>query len=780
MRIKETINNFLKQNYIWLIFLFVLFLLFIRSYNFNWLFWFIDFGFSFLDIKQSILNNLFIWWEKRSFWENHFNFIFDIFEYLLYAFLIILWFPENVTPWILQLVTILLIPILFFINIRFISEIIYKEKLNQNYYWIFAFIPVFTLGFFNEQWHILFSQRYAWIISLILFYFLNKFIYLEKWKIWLLIASLFSIFAFNLFPFFLAFHIFIFFYIIYQILIRKISIKKVIILYLFYWLITFFAWFNILYLYWTLDFSNTDAVKYWSDLKTYVSSNNHLDNLFKWIFQVIWWSTLWWDSLTQTFPYQLYFKNWFYSFFLFFPIIIFLILLFISKFKNKINKSLPYLFILFFLLAIFISKWNNEPFWNIFIDLLNKYELLNIYRSPANKLMPIFFTFFTFSLFIFFIFIKNNYKKYFWILFILYYIIFLIPIFITWFYSKYSFFDLPNDYKNFKEYLNDYEWRVLILPERDYWKKYNFWAYVNSINYFNIKNSTFDIWQTLLSNNNVWLSKNLLNTVNFFNINDNNFNSGDIYQRWYQINNEIEIDIKLANQKLEESKIDFIIYDNNLIWTFNEKNISEKEKSYYNYLLKNITDFKYEKSIWNLDIYKKIWKLNWNNIFNFDKKFNFFKISPVKYNLIFFNILDKNNFYSNNSFDKWWKLYLKNQQGLFKKPLFEDTHHLVYDYANWWTISKDEIIKYVDENYSKELKKEGYPKTLDNWQIDYKYYKLNPDGSIDVELTLYFKPQSYFYLWLIISGTTFVLLIWYLWVDTIRNRRKKKEYIIEK
>ena len=26
------------------------------------------------------------------------------------------------------------------------------------------------------------------------------------------------------------------------------------------------------------------------------------------------------------------------------------------------------------------------------------------------------------------------------------------------------------------------------------------------------------------------------------------------------------------------------------------------------------------------------------------------------------------------------------------------------------------------------------------------YYKENPDGSIDVNLTLYFKPQSYFYL----------------------------------
>lgn len=117
---------------------------------------------------------------------------------------------------------------------------------------------------------------------------------------------------------------------------------------------------------------------------------------------------------------------------------------------------------------------------------------------------------------------------------------------------------------------------------------------------------------------------------------------------------------------------------------------------------------------------------------------------------------------------------------LYKTPLFENSHHLVYDYANWWTISKDEVIKYVDENYSKELQNEWYPKQLSNWKTDYKYYTLNPDGSIDIELTLYFKPQSYFYLGLIISWTTFILLIWYLWYDFVRNKRKKNIELLEK
>ena len=78
---------------------------------------------------------------------------------------------------------------------------------------------------------------------------------------------------------------------------------------------------------------------------------------------------------------------------------------------------------------------------------------------------------------------------------------------------------------------------------------------------------------------------------------------------------------------------------------------------------------------------------------------------------------------------------------------------MVYDYANQWTIDPD----YIRANYPKE------------------YYKENPDGSIDVRMTLYFKPQSYFYLGLIISGTTLLVLIGYLGYDTIRRRKNKNQ-----
>ncbi len=75
---------------------------------------------------------------------------------------------------------------------------------------------------------------------------------------------------------------------------------------------------------------------------------------------------------------------------------------------------------------------------------------------------------------------------------------------------------------------------------------------------------------------------------------------------------------------------------------------------------------------------------------------------------------------------------------------------VVYDYANQWTIDPD----YIKDNYSTD------------------YYTQNPDGSVDLELTLYFKPQSYFYLGLIISGTTLMACIGYLIWDFVKNRKK--------
>lgn len=89
-----------------------------------------------------------------------------------------------------------------------------------------------------------------------------------------------------------------------------------------------------------------------------------------------------------------------------------------------------------------------------------------------------------------------------------------------------------------------------------------------------------------------------------------------------------------------------------------------------------------------------------------------------------------------------------------------------------------EILK-LWQNPSSTTQNEGLSTRMNGRRPDTKanypkeYYKENPDGSIDVRMTLYFRPQSYFYIGLIISGITFVGLLGYLGYSWIRERRRK-------
>jgi len=79
------------------------------------------------------------------------------------------------------------------------------------------------------------------------------------------------------------------------------------------------------------------------------------------------------------------------------------------------------------------------------------------------------------------------------------------------------------------------------------------------------------------------------------------------------------------------------------------------------------------------------------------------------------------------------------------------------EYVNGWTIDS----KYIKQNFPKE------------------YYKENFDGSIDIELVLYFKPQKYFYLGLGISGIILLSCIGYLGWCFARSRKRKEDGIID-
>ena len=183
------------------------------------------------------------------------------------------------------------------------------------------------------------------------------------------------------------------------------------------------------------------------------------------------------------------------------------------------------------------------------------------------------------------------------------------------------------------------------------------------------------------------------------------------------------------------------------------------------------------------DLYKVADKNLYPVIYSDNSNVKFHRINPTKYKISIQNIKDDTEIRFNQSFNKLWSLYTSKEQKecnqlqsysindsktteckfkrkffegeefsyLWKQPVFEDSHKLVYDYANQWTIDPE----YIKANFDKS------------------YYKENPDGSIDIELTLYFKPQSYFYIGIIISGTTLILCLGYLGYSFYRKRGGK-------
>jgi hypothetical protein len=158
------------------------------------------------------------------------------------------------------------------------------------------------------------------------------------------------------------------------------------------------------------------------------------------------------------------------------------------------------------------------------------------------------------------------------------------------------------------------------------------------------------------------------------------------------------------------------------------------------------------------------------------------KISPVKYKVLISNLSEETNIGFYQTFDASWKVfenaepdydsYRKNWlyetantvehksdfkiiesedfTYLFKKPLFDETHSMIKDYANSWKVDPG----YIKENLSPDS------------------YKLNKDGSIDIELTIYYKSQIIFYIGLISIGLYFAILIFYIVFKKVKRHRR--------
>ena len=224
-----------------------------------------------------------------------------------------------------------------------------------------------------------------------------------------------------------------------------------------------------------------------------------------------------------------------------------------------------------------------------------------------------------------------------------------------------------------------------------------------------------------------------------------------------------------------DKKVDFQKYYN---YFKNNKNYSLKEDNNYftlfernnytplflseNIYFKKINQTKYRLSIENLKTSQKLLFLE-----NFHKGWKLY-LEPIPIKSTYQvsttnNAADNNsgaepdNVNSTNVFE-----YLSTQKllegdefsYLWRQQVFDESHIKVNEYANGWSIDPE----YIKKNFDK------------------KYYVENPDGSINIELVLYFKPQLFYYIGIIISVTTFIFCIIFLIIKLLRIKFRNNSF----
>ncbi len=246
------------------------------------------------------------------------------------------------------------------------------------------------------------------------------------------------------------------------------------------------------------------------------------------------------------------------------------------------------------------------------------------------------------------------------------------------------------------------------------------------------------------------------------------------------------IDEIITNRKYND--LNEILYNHNINYVMVTKNIPQEVLSSYAFnkytlpqqddnFLKAITEKKIlTSSKGNYDLYSTKRK---NTILS-SQNLYFKKINSVTYSLYIKNLKGVQNLRFNDSFHDQWKLYpIKNpslsfcgktinavddtrecessfkffdiaeMSYLWKKSITENSHSTKDSTTNIWRLDAN----YLKNNFGKE------------------YYKVNKDGSIDVEMVLYFKPQLYLYYGMLISLITLTGSTTYL----IFIKRKKNE-----
>lgn len=201
--------------------------------------------------------------------------------------------------------------------------------------------------------------------------------------------------------------------------------------------------------------------------------------------------------------------------------------------------------------------------------------------------------------------------------------------------------------------------------------------------------------------------------------------------RYIILNNDVFNSVDIQNSFIYDEGFFYMQNNKELMSFLFGKKIKEFGKRYAIY---QINDNYISNKLYLTDNFNIIPNLNQSN-FQFEKKASF------EYRISIKNLKVETKLVFLDPFYKGWTLYFKNRKNVVTKNLF------VLNYANGWIINPKEILN-------------KFPKSL---------YHLNSDGSINIDLILYFKPQDYFYFASSISLLTLITCLLYLFIN-LRNQ----------
>lgn len=113
--------------------------------------------------------------------------------------------------------------------------------------------------------------------------------------------------------------------------------------------------------------------------------------------------------------------------------------------------------------------------------------------------------------------------------------------------------------------------------------------------------------------------------------------------------------------------------------------------------------------------------------------------------------------YFSQTYSPDWKVYAGRANGaagisyLWKSPVFDRTHEMNGEYGNRWKIDADETRSYISKGLATE----------------------NLDGSINMDLTIFFRPRALFILEWGISFAAFAACLGYVGWDWARSKKQK-------